>query len=109
MQENTTHVVAVAFVVVMDVAMVMEVWRMPRRVVCFEVFVVSELVVWCDGRDGHRSLRLQTCMGRVHSKMRRRLDLDLKRLVAGVEPWTRAGGGWRLMIMGVVMRVGICG
>lgn len=84
-QEDATHVVAMSLVVVVDMTMVMEVWRMSGGVVCFEMLVVSELIAWCHRRHRHRALHLQACMRGMDGKVCRRLNLDLERLVAGLE------------------------
>ena len=92
MQEHAAHVVAVALVHV-HVAVVVQVRRVPGRVVHLEVVVVPELVVGRD-RGRHALFCLQTGVrGVVQEGRWGRGDLDLERLVSGVD--ARAGSSGR--------------
>ena len=90
-QEHAEHVVAVALVHV-HVAVVVQVRRVPGRVVHLEVVVVPELVVGRD-RGRHALFGLQTGVRGVQEGRWGRGDLDLERLVSGVD--ARAGSSGR--------------
>ncbi len=83
-EEDSSHVVTVPFVVVVYMIMVVEIWRMPGRVVRFEVIVMAKLIVRRDGGDGQRVLRLQARVCRMNGKVGWRIDFDFEGLVAGV-------------------------
>lgn len=102
MKEDPSHVVAVPLMMVVHMAVVVEVWRMPGRMVRLEVVVVAKLVVRGDGGNRQRVLRLQARVCRMQEGVGWRVHLDLEGLVAGVQTCSGGCGGCVGMIVGIV-------